>query len=511
MQIGSGHELELKLEVTAQDLHRIGGHPALGPLTVGDPETHTLRTVYFDTPDHRLRAQGISLRLRCSDGGPWVQTVKIGNGLRDGLAYRREFETSTAAPEPDVNAISDRKVRRNIARAQAASSLEPLFETVVKRTTHKLHSEESDLELALEEGVVRAGKDEETLCEAELELKSGSPASLLDIATTVFAQGPLHLSHRTKAERGYDLLLGRRSDGIVPERATPPQLRGDESSGEALSLFVGSAATQIICNRRVVLETDDPEGAHQLRIGLRRLRSALRAFRPLADSEALREMETQARDLARAIGRLRDVDVLIEDIYAPVAGKMKGEAGFVELREALAAHRGRIREEARQALSGKQWSTLQLYLLLWPRTIAEEGALQTPIRKYAVSALNKGWKKLARLGQRIDSLSLEQRHEMRKALKRFRYTLEFFGSLLPAHKGTQFAKQLKKLQDVFGYVNDVATAKELSAIAQARTGQPQAQGAAGYVLGWHNAQAVHAWTKAPKEWRRLEKRAGFWH
>ena len=508
----TGEELELKLELTPNELQRIAADPGLEPLTVGKPETHTLRSIYYDTPDHQLRAQGISLRLRSSDGGQWVQTIKAGKAVINGLSHRKELETSIATPELDLETISDRKVRRKIEHVARTSSLGPLFETVVQRTTRKLHSEKGDLELALDEGVVRAGKEEAALCEAELELKAGSPVSLLETAATLFASGPCRFAHSSKAERGYNLVLGRRDESIVPQCAVHPTLDGDENCAEALCLFVGSANIQIVANRCVVLETDDPEGAHELRVGLRRLRSILRAFRPLNDTSALREMEAHAQELARTVGRLRDADVLIEDIYAPLAGKMRGEPGFPELKDGLVAYRAKIRDEVREALSGVQWWKLQLYLALWPRTIGEHGSLQAPVRHFAASALRKDWKKVAKLGAAIDSMSLEQRHEMRKALKKFRYTAEFFGSLYADSKVARFVKGLKKLQGIFGYINDVAAAKQLEAITHEYCSNSlEAQHAAGYVFGWHDAEAAHTWSAAPQEWFRLKKCSRFWH
>jgi inorganic triphosphatase YgiF len=506
-----GHELELKLELTSEELQRLGAHPALEPLTVGHPVTQTLRSIYFDTPDHRLRAHGIALRLRSTDGGQWLQTVKVGNGEVNGLYDRKELESAVATPEPNVPAIGDRKLRRKIEHAMRKSTLEPLFETVVKRTTRKLHSDKADLELALDEGVVRAGKAEDKLCEAELELKSGSAVSLLEMASTLFAAAPFRLARSSKADRGYNLLLGKQNENVVPQRAVHPALRGDETCTEALSLFVGSASNQIIANRHAVMETDDPEGAHQLRIGLRRLRSALRAFRPLDDTPALRELEELSQNVARTVGRLRDADVLIADIFAQVASQMKGEPGFAELRQSLLAHRIKTRDEVRQALSGEQWSRLQLYFALWPRTMSENASLRTPLRDFAASALRKSWKKVAKLGGTIEALSLEQRHEMRKALKTFRYTVEFFGSLYAKGKVSRLVKELRELQEVFGYINDVVSAKQLNAIAHEYCpGGQAAQRAAGYVLGWHDAQAIHSWAAAPKAWCRLKERSRFW-
>src|SRR5215470_17749939 len=209
-------------------------------------------------------------------------------------------------------------------------------------------------------------------------------------AAHLFATAPVRLAASSRADRGYGLALGRMANGqTAAQRAELPRLECDHTCSHALALLVQSAAAQIAANRTAVLETEDPDAAHQLRIGLRRLRSALLAFRPLSDTTAARELERHARALARSVGELRDADVLIEEIYAPVAGTMRHDPGLAGLREALLAHRTRMRDRVRSELRGQQWSVLQLYLALWPRTIEGGGVLSTPIAKFARSALKK--------------------------------------------------------------------------------------------------------------------------
>jgi inorganic triphosphatase YgiF len=503
-------ELELKVELTPQELQRVGASPALEDLTVGKPVTRTLRSIYFDTPDHRLWARGISLRLRAI-GDRWVQTVKAGPRVRNGVSNPDELEAAVARPEPDLGAIDDPRLRRTIERAVRTSALEPQFETIITRTTRKLHSDKGDLELALDEGVVRAGAAEDRLCEAELELKAGSPECLLETAAVLFSAEPIRLAEASKAERGYNLALGRQSGGVVPQKAQHTALAGSETCADALVSFVESAATQIERNRRAVLETDDPEAAHQLRVGLRRLRSALRAFRPRHDTPATRELQLYAREVGQSVGDLRNADVLIESIYAPVAGIRRGQPGLAELREALLAHRSAKRAEARAALCGEQWSKLQLYLALWPQTVRDNANLQAPVRAFAAAALARSWKKTAKRGPDLARLTPEERHEMRKALKGLRYMSEFFGSLHPARKVERFVKELKALQDVFGYMNDVSMAKALDAICDSYCADNRvAHRAAGYVQGWHDVKAERAWEGVTKAWDRLEKRPRFW-
>jgi triphosphatase len=518
MRSVSGKELELKLTLTPEELQRVGAHPALEDLTVGQPVTRTLRSIYFDTPDHRLRARGISLRLRAVDGqtgkrnnGQWLQTIKGGSGVRNGVSNPDEIEALVGGPEPDVKAIDDRKLRQTIARVMRSSPLEPQFETIVTRTTRQLHSDKGDLELALDQGVVRAGAAEAKLCEAELELKAGSPECLLDAAATLFASEPIRLAEASKAERGYNLLLGRSDPGVVPSKGETPVLKGDETCGEALALFVASATTQIERNARALLETDDPEAAHQLRVGLRRLRSALRAFRSIESSPATLDLARHAREFGQKVGELRNADILIDAIYGPVAAMRKGEPGFAELRDALLAHRDAVRGEARGALLSEQWSRLQLYLALWPETVKGNPRLEGPVASFAPVALAKGWRKIAKRGDKLASLSIERRHELRKALKAFRYAVEFFASLYDARHVNRFVKDLKRLQDVFGYMNDVATAGALTAICAERcAASPAAHRATGYALGWHEKAAEHTWDGVAEMWERLAKRDRFW-
>jgi inorganic triphosphatase YgiF len=510
MRSVSEKELEFKVELTPQELQRLGANPALEDLTVGKPVTRTLRSIYFDTPDHRLWARGISLRLRAI-GDQWVQTVKSGPRVKNGVSNPDELEAAVARPEPDLDAIDDPRLRRIIERAVRTSALEPQFETIITRTTRKLHSDKGDLELALDEGVVRAGAAEDRLCEAELELKAGSPECLLETAAVLFSAEPIRLAEASKAERGYNLALGRQRGGIVPQKAQHTALAGSETCADALVSFVESAATQIERNRRAVLETDDPEAAHQLRVGLRRLRSALRTFRPLHDTPATRELQQYARELGQSVGELRNADVLIESIYAPVAGNRRGAPGFAELREALLAHRSAKRAEVRAALCGGHWSKLQLYLALWPQTVRDNSNLQAPVRVFAAAALARSWKKTARQSSDLARLSPEERHEMRKALKGLRYMSEFFGSLYAARRVDRFVNELKALQDVFGYMNDVAMAKALDAICDSHCADNRvAQRAAGYVQGWHDVKAERAWDRVVKAWDRLEKRPRFW-
>jgi triphosphatase len=207
---------------------------------------------------------------------------------------------------------------------------------------------------------------------------------------------------------------------------------------------------------------------------------------------------------------LRDADVLISGIHAPVEGAATDKTGFAELHEVLMRNREARRDEVRKMLSGPQWVKLQLYLTLWPRTLEEVDGLNKPITKYARKVLAKAWKKPAKLGRHLDILDSAQRHEMRKALKKLRYQAEFMAPLFDKREGQQFIHQLKALQDVFGYINDVRMAPRLIEIQRERQAGSDAARAANYAVGHHDAEARHVWRQAGKAWRKLERSTWFW-
>ncbi len=248
-----------------------------------------------------------------------------------------------------------------------------------------------------------------------------------------------------------------------------------------------------------------------MRVGLTRLRAAHRALEPLLDTPAFHQLEDDARAIARAVGELRDADVLIEDIYAPVAGAVPDQQGFDALLRALQAHRAAKQESARQSLRSERWSRLLLSLVLWPAMLETDPSLQRrSIEDYARKALQRRWKKVASRGRAIDRLDPDEKHKMRRSLKKLRYMTEFFAPLFSSKEVKPFVKQLKTLQDVFGYVNDVGMAEQIRAIATEHGEGPDCAIAAGIVLGTHEEKAAEAWTHAQEEWRRLKSLGRFW-
>ncbi len=507
----ANREFELKLALSEEDFERLLVHPKLSGPQIQRSEK-LLKSIYYDTPDLRLLDLGVALRVR-NDGEGFVQTIKADSRFENGLSNPIEVEAAVASPEPDLKRISDKGLRRKVAGALSGSTLTRAFETVVTRISYKLESDGSLVELALDRGEARAKRRKDPIREAELELVRGEPKVLLGIAQELFAGRAVHLSPMSKAERGYRLLLKmpKARPEVAPAKARPVNIESGQTRGAAFAGIFRSARDQIIDNRTVVLETEIAEGAHQLRVGLTRLRAAHRALKPLLDTPSFHQLEDDARTVARNVGELRDADVLIEDIYAPIAGAVPDQQGFDALLRALQAHRAAKQDLARQCLQSEQWSRLLLSLVLWPAMLEAEASLQQQsIEDYAKHALKRRWKKVSKCGRAIAQLNPEEKHKMRRSLKKLRYMTEFFAPLFPGKEVKPFVKQLKTLQDIFGYVNDVRMAEQLRTIAAERGDGPDCAVAAGNVLGAHEEKAAEAWTHAQKEWQRLKSRDHFW-
>jgi inorganic triphosphatase YgiF len=479
-----------------------------GRIVAGPPSAKRLRTVYFDTRKFALRAGGISLRVRWQ-GEERLQTVKAERRITNGLSDALEHESSIESDMPDLKRIGEKKLRRIVQKLSKGTALLPIFESVVTRTSRQLSVDGSDIELAIDEGEVRANGTSRQLREAELELKSGTPAGLLAAAEALFKGQELKLSTRSKADRGYQLVLGKPRGSTRARTTRLLDVSRKQSCAEAFAEILSSSIEQVVGNRQAVLETGSPHAVHELRIGLRRLRSTLRALRPLVAAPSLKEFERLAREVATGIGPLRDSDVLMDIIHAP-AGAAADSKGFAELTAALALRRQAKLDEAHVLLRGALWTHLQLYLTLWPRTLEETAKLGQQILPYAGRLLQKRWRKVVRLGRRLDALDEEGRHELRKLLKDLRYLSEFFMPLFKQRDVRSFVKRLRALLDMFGYVNDVRATAQLRQIQEQ---EPMGRGAsycAGFIRGWHEAAARQRRQGLEREWERLRLLPRFW-
>lgn len=513
-------EIELKflLDETA------ARHVMAGVKRLAAPQSRAqwrkLTSVYYDTPDHALKAAGIALRLRRMNRR-WVQTVKVGAAPRGGLQSVGEWECVAPGGRLALDLVAEPDVRADIEALVGDSDLAPVCETVVRRSTSVLSLEGgASAEVAIDVGEVRAGGASAPLIEAEFELLSGTPGALYELAGMLVPEPALRLSRLSKAGRGY--LLAREGviePPLVPRFQAAVPLTAEMTAEQAAREVLRECFEQIAINAAVVCASDDPEGPHQLRVGLRRLRSALILFEgPLACPQlgALRE---GLRTLGRAMGRLRDLEAILGDVVAPLGREHAHEPGFRALAAALGEEAQTERARARAHIRAPH---SQAFLLDLARFIETRGwllsqdldqtvRLAEPVDQLAARMLDARWRKVEKRAKRIETLGVEARHDLRKALKMMRYVADFAAPLYSKKRVSPFLKSMRRLQTVFGSLNDVAAAHALlDGPAAPGADSLAVQRASGWVIGASLERSKADWADAKAAWRELSKGDPFW-
>lgn len=508
-----GIETEIKFEVTPADLQKIAASRSLRPTDGQLAEHQHLVSTYFDTPSHLLRRHGISLRIRRA-GKKRIQTIKT---AASGFAVERgEWEKRIDGDGPDLRAARGTPLHRLLSK-RTKNDLDAVFSTHVHRTVVPLRPGNSRVELALDEGHIRAGLYSSPLAEVELELKSGSIADLFKTARIVARLVPARLALKAKSQQGYDLITDQPITSVSAAKITLPR---KASLPTAFQVIARSALHHVAANEPAVL-AGLPEGVHQMRVGVRRLRAALWVFSELLRCKQTDGIKNDLKWLADKLGPVRDLDVFLatrvkrlEEADPPIAG-LGDLVAELEYRRTVAA------EAAKAAIASARYRLLILNALEW----IEGGAWlklrpalrQQRIRPFAADLLHRRIAKIKKRAREIGTLNVPDRHKLRIAMKKVRYSIYFFESLFDGH-GSQKAlahhkKCLGSLQDSLGALNDIAVHQRMVTRfrndIENRKSEPVAF-AAGAVVGTERSETEKLLATAEKAARQLQRAKKFW-
>jgi inorganic triphosphatase YgiF len=451
------------------------------------PETSRARLVstYYDTPDHALARRGSSLRVR-RHGRKFVQTVKTARTPGENSLTRGEWEDRVSGERPDPRAAQT----GGFLSPEIAGQLRPLFRTEVSRLTIDLVSAPATrIEAAIDRGRICDGADTppEPISEVELELKSGAPTALYDVALKLLEVAPLRLERRSKAERGYRL-AARRPGPMKAVHAVSVDLHSG-LTGETVMRRVGHACLDhLICNEDAVL-AGDVDGIHQMRVAVRRFRAILSAFAPLLPGEQRRWASDELRWFADVLGETRNLDVFASELLParaalPVASEFDRLSRAAEQRRRV-AHAGVIK-----AISSIHYTQALLGLLRWLDSedwnLPDATMLCEPIEVLAPMLLDRCRTQAIKRSKDFARQSAKKRHRLRIALKKLRYAAELLGGLYDAIETRQFIQRLKRLQDDLGRANDVRVARDIVASLAPPGRRSTGIAHAGHrLLAWH--------------------------
>jgi inorganic triphosphatase YgiF len=492
-------ELELKLQVPAE--RRTAVRAALG----GAPlQRIHLQAQYHDTPDGLLASHGFSLRLR-REGERWVQALK---GRTGDAARREEHEVDLgeqpgeAPPWLDLARHADTRVGRALRKHLKGAgdpSLGVVYRTDIWRCSRLLDCDGSLIEAAFDEGVILAGDERRPVCELELELKSGEPAVLFATAADWCERHRLWLDIISKGQRGQLLAQGRAH--APPVKAEAPAIDRGMPGPVLARRVVAACLVQVLSNASEVAGgSTSPDHVHQLRVGIRRLRTALRelpALAPALDPA----WDTPLAYTFRLLGEQRDAQVLAQALAPRLA-----QAGAP-----LSTWPGPAPSGGQPPALVRNPDFQQVLLALLAFThvndpaeadIAELAGVEP--RRYIASRLRALHRKVVRDADGFQALPAADQHRARKRLKRLRYLAEFAAPLFGKRAVKRYLKALRPAQDALGRHNDEAVA--LAAFQQAA----ERDGRAWFAVGWLQARQRASAHDCREALREVAKADRFW-
>ena len=270
-------------------------------------------------------------------------------------------------------------------------------------------------------------------------------------------------------------------------------------------------------NLPATLDGRDPEGIHQARVGLRRLRTALSLFKKQIPADQRTWIKQEATWLLSQMGPARDLDVFIRDLTALLENDASVNADLVNVIREARTIRIAAYKTAAKSINSARARRFSTRLEAW---IEGRGWLASGNRKpgnnklilardFARHRLNRQARKMRSDYAKVNNLATEDRHRLRIAVKKTRYGLIFFSSVLPKKRTVQLIASLKNLQDTLGHLNDLAVAERtierLLASMDSADQRTQIEPACLYVLQRHSETAARAAPETAKLWRKFKR------
>jgi inorganic triphosphatase YgiF len=442
--------------------------------------------------------------------------VKGGGTALAGLHRRVEDEVELAGPVLDLSRIVHDELASVFSSERLRARLKPILVTDLIRSRRLLEMDSgARVEASIDRGLIKSGSRTERVVELELELKSGAPRHLYELALKLVRDLPLCVENRSKAERGYALYRGKRSK---PVKARPATLSPALSVGEAFKAVMQAGLAHLQANAHGMLAGGDLEYLHQMRVALRRLRSAISVFEPVMPRAAISPMEAELKWLASSLGGARDWDVFLTETLPPIEKEFGSRGELKAFSERCGEVRRKAGAKARRAVRSARYQRLLLSLAGWLESWSghielepgQSAALGEPIDAFASSVLEQRYNRVRKQGRKFDKLSSRELHRLRIAVKKFRYATDFFAGIYEGGLARVALHRLSDLQDILGAINDAATVTDLMAHGFDGAGGMGVAEAKGILLGWSRGRAETLKRELTSAWKSFRAAGRFW-
>lgn len=446
-------ELELKLAAPGSFVMPPLFNDQIGVTAVNELSQLDMKTIYYDTADLRLARNGVTLRYRRGeDGGPrW--TLKLPVSGADATMREEQHFPGKSGQVP--------KQAKDLVTAYTRSSPLIAVSAISTRRYRWVLKGADDSELAEvvddDVSVLDDGQIVGRFRELEVEGRALDHQGLERVAVLLREAGATATEPIPKSVRA----LGVRATGPAD---VPNELRvaPSDPAGRAVQAALVAGLRRLIAHDAGVRLGLDIEAVHQMRVATRRLRSDLRTFSPLIEASWAEPIRGDLKWLGGALGDVRDVDVLSEDLHSR-AEDLQDE--LAPLFEHLAAEHSAARGKLLKALRSARYKSVLDRLVDAVTTPAFTPRSQRPCSEELPALVETTWRKLAEAGRAVGiDDSDEVYHSVRILAKRARYAAEAVAPALgvdSAKDAKRFASAAAGVQEVLGEVQDAVVALEL--------------------------------------------------
>ncbi|MEV6864420.1 CYTH and CHAD domain-containing protein [Streptosporangium subroseum] len=450
------------------------------------PKTHQLVALYFDTPDLRLAARGITLRRRRGGTDPgWHLKLPKAKGVRQEIA--RPLTRSAKIVPPELVDL--------VLAYTRGTPLAPIAELDTRRTVTTLVNAAGVRLVEIADDRVKGTvfndeKHVERWREVEAELIEGEEKLLKKIGKQLIKAGASPADSASKLAR----LLN--AAGPVPEQQRAETQKG--SAGEVVVDYISFHVSALLAQDPRVRGAEE-DAVHQMRVASRRLRSVLKSFKTVI--EGTENVQDELKWLGEVLGEARDLEVIRERFahrldsldQALIVGPIRARLSSDLLDEEHEAY-----DRIREALGGERY-----FALLDALDDLVGTPVLTKVAKKPADALDavaaKSWRRVVKAYETAQAIEEPAEHELamhevRKAAKRARYTAETLGK-------KKLARRAEAVQEVLGTYRDGIVAQE-RLMAEAETARLAGEDTFTYgvLTGVERAAAQRAHEEFPGIW-----------
>jgi CHAD domain-containing protein len=360
----------------------------------------------------------------------------------------------------------------------AGEALHTLFTIEQHRRERDLFRDDGQVAtLSLDAGVVkRFGRELGTIDALEIESTAAHPAEArrvlgaiaTAIATAIETVPALRPEERSKEELAHAMVERALSEAKPVRPPRKPGIGADDSLTAAGRKVLRMHLLRMLAAEPGARLGEGTEGVHKMRVATRRMRAAWRVFDGAYPRKVAKRYVAELREVAGALGAVRDIDVQLERLgaYRDGLASEEAKAALEPLSAEWRRDRGAARRELLDLLQGAAYDHfINDYRELVDATTVAGAGSEVPaasgprVRDVAASRIWRAIEQLRAHDGAVPFADVPQLHALRIDGKRLRYTLEFLREILPASVDPLIT-EVTQLQDHIGALNDSQIAAE---------------------------------------------------